>query len=478
MLFNSFSFVGCFGALALVYYALPHRWRWPLLLATSLGFYATFDYRYVLLLVAVTIVTFVAGLAIEDAVGSVARRTRLVAGVMVTLGALFTFKYYDFFASSLDSLWAPPVPLLPRLDMVVAAGLSFYVFSCVAYLADVHAKRLPAERHVGYFALYVSFFPKLLAGPIERAKPMLEQFRRPVAFSAAGVTHGLQLLLWGLFKKVVIADRLAAFVDTTYRQPSFASPTDLVLATYFFAFQLYCDFSGYSDAAIGIAKVLGFEFTENFKRPYLSTSVREFWSRRWHMSLASWFRDYMYIPLGGNRVSAARSYANVMAVFVASGLWHGANWTFVVWGGVNGLYQVCSLLTAGMRARAVGWLDGPAWLGAIGRGLLTFHLVLFTWVFFRAQTFEDATTVLYRIGAGASTLPQGLATRLSTGDVPLFIGLIVFLMVVEAIDEGRSIWERARRWPVALRWAAYYALIMGLMVLGSWKLKQFVYMQF
>ena len=303
MLFNSFSFLTSFGILAAVYYALPHRFRWPLLLVASLYFYATFQASFVVLLVGITLVSYWGGLALAAATDGRRKRVVLTASIVAVVGALVVFKYYDFGVDAIDTALASvglasAAPLFPRLGIVVAVGLSFYTFSCVSYLVDMHTGRLPAERHLGHFALYVAFFPKLLAGPIERARPFLTQLRQPVAFSARGVTQGLQLMLWGLFKKVVIADRLAAFVNGAYGLPTFSAPADLVLATYFFAFQLYCDFSGYSDMAIGASKVLGIDLMENFRRPYFSTSVPEFWAKRWHLSLAGWFRDYMYIPDG------------------------------------------------------------------------------------------------------------------------------------------------------------------------------------
>ena len=330
MLFNSFSFLFCFAILAVGYYALPHTRRWPLLLVASLGFYTTFRASYLILLLGITGLTYAGGLALSSSSTYRRKRTVLTVSTVAVLGTLLVFKYYDFLAGVLDTALTSAgavdaTPVFPRLGVVVAVGLSFYTFSCVSYIADVYADRLPPERHLGHFALYVSFFPKLLAGPIERARPFLSQLRKPVVFDPTGVTLGLQLMLWGLFKKVVIADRLAAFVDTAYALPAFTAPADLVLATYFFAFQLYCDFSGYSDMAIGAAKVLGIDLAQNFRRPYFSTSVPEFWAQRWHLSLASWFRDYMYIPLGGSRVSRFRHYANVLAVFLVSGLWHGAN---------------------------------------------------------------------------------------------------------------------------------------------------------
>jgi alginate O-acetyltransferase complex protein AlgI len=483
MLFNSFSFLAFFGALVVVYYVVPHRHRWILLLAASLYFYSTFKASYVLLLLGVTLVAYLAALAIARAADQKNKKAILAVGIVASIGALFVFKYYNFFAADLDWLFANvgltrSVPLLPRLELVVAAGLSFYTFSCVSYLVDVYAGRLVAERHFGRFALYVSFFPKLLAGPIERAKPFLSQLEQPVSFNGAEVTLGLQLMLWGLFKKVVIADRLASFVNGAYGQPQFSSVADLVLATYFFAFQLYCDFSGYSDIAIGAAKVLGFDLVENFRRPYFSTSVREFWASRWHLSLTAWFRDYMYIPLGGNRGSRLRVSLNLMAVFLVSGLWHGANWTFVVWGGLNGLFVILSVMTSGARRKISELTRLPAGLGGALRGLLTFHLVLVTWVFFRAASLSDAATILSRVAGSAAVLPRLLRVRVTSGEILLSLSLIAILLGVEALDEIRPFWERLRVRPLAMRWAVYYALLFGLIVLGTWNLQQFVYMQF
>lgn len=483
MLFNSFTFLASFAALAVAYYALPHRLRWPLLLVASVGFYATFTPSFVLLLIGVTIVAYIGGIGIEAAVSPRARRSIVIAAVGAVLAGLLAFKYFDFLASAIDALLVrtggdETQPLLPRLNIAVAAGVSFYTLSSVSYLVDVYAGRMGAERHLGYFALYVAFFPKLLSGPIERAQPLLARMRQTVVFSDSAVTQGLQLMLWGLFKKVVIADRLAAFVDTAYGQASFAPPSDLLIATYFFAFQLYCDFSGYADIAIGAARVLGFDLMVNFKRPYLSTSVPEFWSSRWHLSLSAWFKDYVYIPLGGSRVSRVRHSVNLFAVFLLSGLWHGANWTFVVWGGVNGLYQVVSLWTRGRREglRVADRL--PDFLVALVHGLLTFHLILVTWVFFRAASLEDAVTILSRVSASLGSLVGPVVNRLTGGDMLISIGLIGVLLGVEILDERRPLWERLAARPVALRWAACYVLIAALLVMGSWNLRQFVYMQF
>lgn len=486
MLPNSFTFLAFFAVVALVYYGLPHRYRWPLLLVASLYFYATFDPRYVLLLAGVTVVAYVGGLLLDSSGPSRRRTTVLVVSLVAVVGALLFFKYWNFFVDSavsangfLGSVGSVPLfPTFPRLDLVLAVGLSFYTFSCVSYLVDVYREHLPAERHFGHFALYVSFFPKLLAGPIERSEPFLTQLRRPVKFNAEGVSLGLQVMLWGLFKKVVIADRLALFVDSAYGQAAFAPPGDLLIATYFFAFQLYCDFSGYSDMAIGMSKVLGIDLMENFRRPYLSTNTREFWGRRWHLSLATWFRDYVYIPMGGSRVSSLRKHFNIMTVFMVSGLWHGAAWTFVVWGGINGLYHVISDITRGIRERVVELFSLPRAFHTVLGVVVTFHLILPTWVFFRADSFGDASTIFSRVAGSLGSLPSVLRTRLLSSEVLVSIGLILVLMGIEVLDERESLWKRLEARPVYVRWAVYYAVILTLIVLGTWQLQEFVYMQF
>ncbi len=484
MLFNSFAFIGFFAVLVVTYYLLPHRFRWVLLVLASIYFYALFNALYALLLLGVAAVTYVLGRAIESTGGIRNKRILLIVGVLVSLAPLVVFKYWDFVADSLEALLLgvgmpiQPKQFAPRLGLLLPVGLSFYTFSCVSYLADVYWNKLAAERHAGHFLLYVSFFPKLLAGPIERATTFLPQLVRPVRFDAENVTAGLQLMLWGLFKKVVIADRLAILVDAAYNTPNTASPANLLIATYFFAFQIYCDFSGYTDMAIGAARVLGIDLMENFRRPYLATSMREFWAQRWHISLTNWFRDYMYIPLGGNRKGKLRGYFNLMAVFVVSGLWHGANWTFVLWGALNGVYQVISVIGRGAGAKVAQVTRLPVVVGAVLSALLTFHLILVSWVFFRAASIADAITILTRVAQSWAVLPQLVAAQLANPEVYTSILLIVLLLGIELLDEKRAFWQTLRLRPTYVRWSVYYALILALIVFGVWNLRQFVYMQF
>ncbi len=464
--------------------ALRGSLRWGLLLAASYAFYAWLCasewQQPVLLLTGSILVTYACGLQLGP--GHAGRRRLLFLGIAFNLGTLIVFKYSNFFLASLEVGFRRfGVELdTPQLSLILPVGLSFYTFSAVSYLVDVYRGTMPAERHLGRFAVYLAFFPKILAGPIDRALTFLPQLRTGYRFHEQNITAGLQLVLWGLFKKFVIADRLAAFVDATYQSTAYAPTASLVIAFYFYAFQIYCDFSGYTDMARGVAKLLGIDLMENFRRAYLSRSAGEFWSRRWHISLCTWFRDYLYIPMGGKRVSRPHHYFNLVAVFALSGLWHGANWTFIVWGLLNALYVCVGTATGSWWTALGGRLPGVARCTAwtIVRVLMTFHLIAFAWIFFRASSLHDAWTVIRRVGAGASLLPTAFANYGWTSELLLSFGLIAFLIVFELLEERRSVWERLQGTGAALRWSFYYLLIFGLVLLGKWQSSQFIYMQF
>ena len=481
MLPNSFTFLAFFAVVAVAYYIVPPRLRWVLLLIASYYFYSTFEVRYVLLLAFATGVAYATASAIASARPRTAAKTILTVGIVVQLATLGLFKYFNFVVGTFETAfnqlgWFSEAVAMPRLDFLLPVGLSFYTFSCISYMVDVYREKIPVERHMGKLAVYVAFFPKLLAGPIERAGPFLSQATEAIRFNPPLVTFGLQLMLWGLFKKVVIADRLAVYVDSAFTNVDFQSPVVLVIGVYLYAFQVYCDFSGYSDMAIGAAAILGITLMENFRRPYLARSVPEFWGRRWHISLMAWFRDYLYFPLGGNRVSHVRWYANLMVVFLVSGLWHGAAWTFIVWGGLNGAYQVVYLMIGGLRERLARLV--PSWLWSGFAIVLTFHLILVTWVFFRASSIGEAWSVITRIASALPQLPTMLGTYNWTNELLISIALIVFLMAVEVLDELRPVWDRLAAKPVAVRWGYYYALSACLLVIGYWGMEEFVYMQF
>jgi len=481
MLLNSFTFLFFFAAIVLLYYTIPGRLRWVLLLVASYYFYSTFDLRYVLILGVATMIAYLTGLAVIAGKRSGRARAFLSAGVVTQVAILGVFKYLNFFVESFqnvfsDYAWISQAIAMPRMELLLPVGLSFYTFSCISYVVDVYRGTAPVERHLGKLAVYIAFFPKLLAGPIERAAPFLTQLSGKIEFRSVQVVFGLQLLVWGLFKKVVIADRLAEYVDAAFTNPDFQSPVTLVIGVYFFAFQIYCDFSGYSDMAIGASAILGIKLMENFRRPYLSRSVPEFWGRRWHISLMAWFRDYVYIPLGGNKVSRIRWYGNLMVVFLISGLWHGANWTFIIWGALNGAYQVLYFMLAGLRERVSRLIAD--WLWNTLAILLTFHLILFSWIFFRAASVGDAWAVITRIFWNIPQLPMLFANYNWTAAIWVSLGLIVLLLLVEALDELRSLWRWLTERPLAVRWGFFYALFICLMVIGYWDSDDFVYMQF
>jgi len=410
MAFNSFHFLIYFPIVLGCYHALPHRFRWLLLLAASLYFYMAWRAAYVVLLLGAILVSYLAGIWIEEAQAPALKRRHLAFGLTVLLGNLFVFKYFNFFNDSVRAV-AELMGLhygLGALKLLLPIGISFYTFQKASYLIDIYRGKQRAERHLGIFALYSSFFPQLVAGPIERGPHLLPQFREEHRFDYAQIASGLRLMAWGFFKKTVVADRLAPFVNDVYSNPTQQVGTSLLLATLFFAFQVYCDFSGYSDIAVGCARTIGFRLIDNFRQPYFSSSIQEFW-KRWHISLSSWLTDYVYTPFTRARWLKMHWYPklllSLLLTFLVSGLWHGANWTFVVWGALHGFYLICALLLQKRRLRAVkalGLDSRPRLLKWINIAS-TFGLVCIAYIFFRANTLSDA---FYVLGHGLASIPQ------------------------------------------------------------------------
>jgi D-alanyl-lipoteichoic acid acyltransferase DltB (MBOAT superfamily) len=412
------------------------------------------------------------------------RKVILVLGLLLLLGSLATLKYGGMVRNTWQGLaaWFGWGASLPVWQLLLPVGISFTTFQAAGYLIDVYRGKVEAERNPGMLYLFFSFFPQLVAGPIERAGNLLPQLRSPRAANASDLSKGLQLVLWGMFKKVVIADRLAVYVDAVYNHPGDQRGWPIVLATFFFAAQLYADFSGYTDIALGVARILGYDLTENFRRPYLARSIVEFW-RRWHMSLTSWFRDYVYIPLGGNRVPKWRWYTNVMVVFVVSGLWHGADWTFVLWGALHGAAYLVETWTRQVRDKV--WDRFLPVSGAWRTGLstlVTFVLVCLAWVFFRANSISDAFLLFgnaTQFGASTDLYAPWASLGDSTGlTMALALGLIAFLAIIELIDEYRwkaplTFWQ----WDWA-RGSAFLLVALAIMNLGVVRETPFVYLQF
>ena len=487
MLFNSLHFAVFFPVLTALYFLVPDRFRWQLLLVASCYFYMAFIPAYILILLFTITVDYFVGVGLEAMHGR-SRRWLLIASLAANVGVLATFKYWDFAAGNITALaqligWNYS---LESLGIILPIGLSFHTFQSISYIIEVYRGHQRAERHLGIFALYVLFYPQLVAGPIERPQNLLGQFREIHRFEYRRVTDGLKLMLWGLFKKVVIADRLAVAVNAVYSQPEMYDGIALTLATVLFAYQIYCDFSGYSDIAIGAAQVMGFRLMQNFRQPYLARSISEFW-RRWHISLSTWFRDYLYHPLGGNRVARWRWHLNLVIVFLVSGLWHGANWTFVVWGALHGGYLVVSLWTAEIRAkiiRAIGF-DRVPLLHRVLQSAVTFVLVTIAWVFFRAATLHDAWYILTHVHTGwierASELMSlaGVQDVLSALSISKYTLLAVIVLEVAHLLQTRgSVRVMAFAKPLWLRWGAYYALGFWILLTFDTGARQFIYFQF
>jgi D-alanyl-lipoteichoic acid acyltransferase DltB (MBOAT superfamily) len=487
MLFNSLHFLIFFPVVTLLYFLLPYRWRVPMLLAASCYFYMALIPVYILILFFVIVVDYFAGMLIENAEGH-NRRLFLLASLTANIGVLGFFKYFNFLntnISEVSQLWGGQ-PFFSNLNIILPIGLSFHTFQSISYTVEVYRGNHKAERNLSVFALYVLFYPQLVAGPIERPQNLLHQFYEKHDFDYRRVTDGLKLMAWGMFKKVVIADRLGVAVNMVYENPTDYSGLPLIIATYFFAIQIYCDFSGYSDIAIGAAQVMGFRLMDNFNRPYHSKSISEFW-KRWHISLSTWFRDYLYLPLGGNRVGKRRWHFNLFFVFIVSGLWHGAAWTFVIWGALHGSYLLVALWTRGSRDKIIRYFNlqqFPTLRKAVAV-FVTFNLVSFAWIFFRAQSVQEAFYIVTHLFTWSSTVTGKTALVpvslfiLDRTELLIAFAAVAFMEFVHLIQRHRKMRHFLSKKPFWMRWTVYYVLIMTILLFGKFATKsQFIYFQF
>ena len=495
MLFNSLQYIWFLPLVVAIHFMLPARRRWIFLLAASYYFYMCWKAEYIILILVSTMIDYLASLRMGQEPVKAKRRKYLILSLASNLGLLFAFKYFNFFSDSARAVLSQFNIFYdtPVLQVLLPVGISFYTFQTLSYTISVYRGSHPPERHLGIFALYVSFFPQLVAGPIERSENLLPQFARTHRFEYERVRRGLQLIVWGMFKKIVVADRVSVLVDTVYNDPHSFGSAQHVIATVFFAFQIYCDFSGYSDIAIGSADILGFKLMRNFNRPYYSKSITEFW-RRWHISLSTWFRDYLYIPLGGNRVTKPRWYFNLFTTFLVSGLWHGANWTFVIWGGLNGFYLIVETLTARLKARSLtaAGLDESSWFYKVPAVTWTFVLTCFAWVFFRANSVDDAFFLIAGIPGGVWELFTSIITvdmvrielivrglGLSQHELLIAVAAIAAMESVHVMQRRPDLRGRLAAWPRPVRWALYYAIVTGTLFFGSFNQgQQFIYFQF
>lgn len=396
MNFNSVEFIVFFPLVLLLGYLLPQKFRWIMLLIASYYFYISWNFQLIYLILFTTIVSYIAGLVMERSKNKAVRTATMTVTLVVCLGILFFYKYFDFLAVSVtDLLRAFSVPAKDfTLNLLLPVGISFYTFQTLSYVIDVY-RGLPAEKHFGYYALFVSFFPQLVAGPIERPDNLLPQLKVKYKPQKENFSEGAKMMLAGFFKKIVVADFVSNYVTAVYGDPASANGLGVTIATCLFAVQIYCDFSGYTDIAIGAARMMGIRLMQNFDRPYIAKSISEFW-RRWHISLSSWFKDYLYFPLGGSRCSTARCCFNLAVVFIVSGLWHGAAWTFVIWGVLHAFYQVVERLLRDKRKAFDEKAEKKGYGRVLGaaRTAWTFILVTFAWIFFRAGSVADLRVLL------------------------------------------------------------------------------------
>lgn len=485
MAFNSISFLIFFVIVAIAYFLLPHKFQWMLLLLASCFFYMVFIPAYIFVLFLLIFVDYFAGVFIAKSKKK-RRKWFLIISILANCGVLFSFKYVNFFASNITQLasflhWNYSLPVL---KIILPIGLSFHTFQSLSYVIEVYRGNQKAERHLGRYALYVLFFPQLVAGPIERPGQLLPQIRKKHLFSSTQALLGLQRMAIGFFKKTVIADRTALLVNQVYNNVTMYQGVPLLLATIAFAWQIYMDFSGYTDIALGAAQVLGFQLMENFNFPYSAGSVKEFWAR-WHISLSSWFRDYVYIGLGGNRVSWIKHARNIFISFLLSGLWHGANWTFIIWGLLNGVYL---LLYAAVKKYVHLQVRGYKKIQQIGNILLTFFLITFSWIFFRANTLSDSVYVVQNVFAGYTKILHNLFSfhlaQMKTSVLPLGIGLGLSVKEILAVSVGivcieyLSLQYKKKHLSGVWGWICMLFLLLCILNFSVTQHIQFIYFQF
>ena len=475
MLFNSVAFVLFYILVTTLYFLCPYRFRWIILLAASCYFYMAFVPIYILILGFTIVIDYFAGIYIEKAQEKRRRKLLLTASLVANIGILAVFKYYNFINLNIDYLFQRfnyhnPIPYL---SILLPIGLSFHTFQAMSYTIEVYRGNQKAEKHFGIYSLYVMFYPQLVAGPIERPQNILHQMHAKYPFNYQLMVSGLKLMLWGFFKKLVIADRLSIYVSSVYNNPDLHNGTTIVIASLFFAVQIYCDFSGYTDIAIGAAKTMGFDLMKNFNRPYFATNIQDFW-RRWHISLSTWFRDYLYIPLGGSKVSTGRRYLNLFIIFLVSGIWHGANYTYIIWGALHGFYSVVYIIIRPYLRKT----PEKAWAASLmrtGNILITIVFVTFAWIFFRANSVSDAFTLIGNL--------KSVGAKAFMGDgISNFAHSLLAIAILFMVEYKMEYLPQKFNWftspNIAVRWGSIALTIFLLLLLGVFNGGQFIYFQF
>ena len=476
MLFNSYAYAIFLPIVFMIYWILPQKYRWILLLVSSYYFYMCWNPKYVVLILGTTVITYLSALQIKRKPKY--KKVSLAVSIIICMGVLFIFKYYNFALESISNFVRLfTIQFSPAtLKLLLPVGISFYTFQTMSYVIDVYRGDIEPEKHFGYYATFISFFPQLVAGPIERTSNLLPQIKSEKKFDYDQASYGMKLMVWGFFKKIVIADNFSVYVDRVFGDCTSYKGGALLIASFLFAIQIYCDFSGYSDIAIGTAKLLGVNLMKNFDTPYFSASIKEFW-RRWHISLSSWFCDYLYIPLGGSRCGKLKHYRNILITFLVSGIWHGANWTYVVWGGIHGIAQIIENLFMQKIKRQN--TEKRHWIHII----LVFLFCCMAWVFFRAATISDAFYILRNSLTGIIHPIRYIVTGII--DIGLskktVFELIFYFIILAGYDyfslKGDVIEWLGKR-PVCLRYFVYFAMLTVLVCFRASGEATFVYFQF
>lgn len=482
MLFNSISFFVFLIIVFILYWSIPKKYKWIVLLISSYYFYMNWNVLYSVLIFFTTFVSYLMALKIDSDKKEKKNNSKLylIITIVLCLGVLFFFKYFNFLNKSLSDLFGlfsiKFDPLL--LNILLPVGISFYTFQTLSYVIDVYRGDVSSIRHFGKYATFISFFPQLVAGPIERSRNLLPQIVNPPEFDYQKAKYGFRQMLWGFFKKTVIADTLAIYVNLVYNNLGAYSGFSLVIATAFFAIQIYCDFSGYSDIAIGCAKLFGIDLMTNFKSPYFAQSIKDFWSR-WHISLSTWFKDYVYIPLGGNRVGKVRSKINLIITFLVSGLWHGANFTFIIWGAIHGFLQVLEKILF----KKVICNESKFSFKWCLRAILVFMICTFAWIFFRANTLTDAFYVVSNLFRGITNPINYITYGINSVGLDKFFMIemgfsILLLFMFDFVSIWKDLFKEIENIPKVFRIVIYVILIWIIFTLAPTEVSEFIYFQF
>lgn len=477
MNFNSIEYAVFLPLVFSVYWAISDKWRWIVLLISSYYFYMSWNVKYVVLILGTTVISYIAALLIERYNNERSKKFILGITLVTCFGVLFFFKYFNFISESLMTLVGrfSTESHFITLDLLLPVGISFYTFQTLSYVIDVYRKDIKAEHHFGIYATFIVFFPQLVAGPIERTKNLLPQIRSEKKFDYDQAIYGSYQILWGMFKKIAVADVVARYVDKAYADLSQCSGLDLWIVVFLFTIQIYCDFSGYSEIAIGSAKLFGINLMTNFDSPYFALSVKEFWNR-WHISLSTWFKDYVYIPIGGNKCSKVRNYFNLLLTFLVSGLWHGANWTFVIWGGIHGIAQVIEkIFTSNYQRRKGRILKFISWIWV-------FTFCNFAWIFFRADSFLDALFLIDRMFSSILNLQTFTYSTigLDKWNILYMILVIIIVGIYDYFQRTVDIIQTIRTKSLVVKLLLSYSLVIfiGYALYNSTGETTFVYFQF